>query len=46
VGRILREELAPGERISDSVLAQELGVSRMPAEEGGRRALLPRTLFR
>ena len=33
VGRILREELAPGARISDSVLAQELGVSRTPVRE-------------
>ena len=33
VGRILREDLAPGARISDSVLAQELGVSRTPVRE-------------
>jgi DNA-binding GntR family transcriptional regulator len=33
VGRILREEIAPGSRISDSVLAQELGVSRTPVRE-------------
>jgi DNA-binding GntR family transcriptional regulator len=33
VGRILREDLAPGSRISDSVLAQELGVSRTPVRE-------------
>lgn len=33
VGRILREELAPGARISDSALAQELGVSRTPVRE-------------
>ncbi|HEX8907537.1 MAG TPA: GntR family transcriptional regulator, partial [Longimicrobiaceae bacterium] len=33
VGRILREELAPGARISDSVMAQELGVSRTPVRE-------------
>ncbi|HET7232549.1 MAG TPA: GntR family transcriptional regulator [Longimicrobium sp.] len=33
VGRILREELAPGSRVSDSVLAQELGVSRTPVRE-------------
>ncbi|MBV9109698.1 MAG: GntR family transcriptional regulator [Gemmatimonadetes bacterium] len=33
VDRILREELAPGARISDSVMAQELGVSRTPVRE-------------
>jgi DNA-binding GntR family transcriptional regulator len=33
VRRILHEELAPGGRISDSVLAQELGVSRTPVRE-------------
>jgi DNA-binding GntR family transcriptional regulator len=33
VGRILREELAPGSRISDSVMAAELGVSRTPVRE-------------
>jgi DNA-binding GntR family transcriptional regulator len=33
VGRILREELPPGARISDSVMAQELGVSRTPVRE-------------
>jgi DNA-binding GntR family transcriptional regulator len=33
VGRILREELKPGARISDSALAQELGVSRTPVRE-------------
>lgn len=33
VGRILREELAPGSRISDSALAGELGVSRTPVRE-------------
>ena len=33
VGRILRDELAPGARISDSALAQELGVSRTPVRE-------------
>ena len=33
VGRILREELAPGARLSDSALAQELGVSRTPVRE-------------
>jgi DNA-binding GntR family transcriptional regulator len=33
VGRILREELPPGSRISDSVMAQELGVSRTPVRE-------------
>jgi DNA-binding GntR family transcriptional regulator len=33
VGRILREELAPGARISDSVMAAELGVSRTPVRE-------------
>jgi DNA-binding GntR family transcriptional regulator len=33
VGRILREELAPGSRISDSALASELGVSRTPVRE-------------
>ncbi|HEU0052246.1 MAG TPA: GntR family transcriptional regulator [Longimicrobium sp.] len=33
VGRILREELPPGSRISDSALAGELGVSRTPVRE-------------
>ena len=33
VGRILREELAPGSRISDSAMAGELGVSRTPVRE-------------
>jgi len=33
IGRILREELAPGSRLSDSVLAGELGVSRTPVRE-------------
>ncbi|HYH83097.1 MAG TPA: GntR family transcriptional regulator [Longimicrobium sp.] len=33
VGRILREEIAAGSRVSDSVLAQELGVSRTPVRE-------------
>jgi DNA-binding GntR family transcriptional regulator len=33
VGRILRDDLSPGARISDSVLAQELGVSRTPVRE-------------
>jgi len=33
VGRILRDELAPGSRVSDSALAQELGVSRTPVRE-------------
>ena len=33
VGRILRDELPPGARISDSVMAQELGVSRTPVRE-------------
>jgi DNA-binding GntR family transcriptional regulator len=33
VGKILRDELAPGLRLSDSVLAQELGVSRTPVRE-------------
>ncbi|HEX6750962.1 MAG TPA: GntR family transcriptional regulator [Longimicrobium sp.] len=33
VDRILREELPPGSRISDSVMAQELGVSRTPVRE-------------
>lgn len=33
VERILREELAPGARTSDLVLAQELGVSRTPVRE-------------
>ncbi|HEX9938249.1 MAG TPA: GntR family transcriptional regulator [Longimicrobium sp.] len=33
VGRILREEIPPGSRISDSVVAQELGVSRTPVRE-------------
>ncbi|HEX8695339.1 MAG TPA: GntR family transcriptional regulator [Longimicrobium sp.] len=33
IGRILREELAPGSRLSDSVLAGELGVSRTPIRE-------------
>lgn len=33
VGRILREELPPGSRISDSVMAAELGVSRTPVRE-------------
>jgi DNA-binding GntR family transcriptional regulator len=33
VGRILRDELAPGARVSDSALAQELGVSRTPVRE-------------
>ena len=33
VRRILREELAPGSRISDSALAGELGVSRTPVRE-------------
>ena len=33
IGRILREELAPGARLSDSALAGELGVSRTPVRE-------------
>jgi DNA-binding GntR family transcriptional regulator len=33
VERILREELRPGARISDSVLAADLGVSRTPVRE-------------
>jgi DNA-binding GntR family transcriptional regulator len=33
IGRILREELAPGSRISDSAMAGELGVSRTPVRE-------------
>jgi DNA-binding GntR family transcriptional regulator len=33
VGRILREAITPGSRISDSALAQELGVSRTPVRE-------------
>ncbi|MDB4950277.1 MAG: transcriptional regulator, GntR family [Gemmatimonadetes bacterium] len=33
VARILREELRPGARLSDSVLAAELGVSRTPVRE-------------
>jgi DNA-binding GntR family transcriptional regulator len=33
VDRILREELAPGARLSDTVLAQQLGVSRTPVRE-------------
>ncbi len=33
VGRILREELRPGQRLSDTVLATELGVSRTPVRE-------------
>jgi len=33
VGKILRDELASGLRLSDSVLAQELGVSRTPVRE-------------
>lgn len=33
VRRILREELGPGSRISDSALATELGVSRTPVRE-------------
>lgn len=33
VDRILREVLPPGARISDSALAQELGVSRTPVRE-------------
>ncbi|HYJ80122.1 MAG TPA: GntR family transcriptional regulator [Longimicrobiaceae bacterium] len=33
VGRILREDLAPGSRLSDSVLAGQLGVSRTPVRE-------------
>jgi DNA-binding GntR family transcriptional regulator len=33
VGRILREEIGAGSRISDSVMAQELGVSRTPVRE-------------
>jgi DNA-binding GntR family transcriptional regulator len=33
VGRILREELPPGARISDSAMAVELGVSRTPVRE-------------
>lgn len=33
VGRILREELEAGSRLSDSVLAAELGVSRTPVRE-------------
>ena len=33
IRRILREELAPGSRLSDSALAAELGVSRTPVRE-------------
>lgn len=33
VDRILREELKPGSRISDTALARELGVSRTPIRE-------------
>lgn len=33
VARIVREELEPGQRLSDSVLAGELGVSRTPVRE-------------
>ena len=33
VERILRDELKPGERLSDTVLAGELGVSRTPVRE-------------
>lgn len=33
IARIVREELKPGQRLSDSVLAEELGVSRTPVRE-------------
>ena len=33
VGRILRDDLKPGARISDTALARELGVSRTPIRE-------------